>query len=57
MSDKEKILGMIQELNDISVKYLSNVNLYMKISTAEKLLGDIRGTIEFIEENKNNDKC
>ena len=56
MSDKEKVLKMIQDLNDMSVKYLSNTNLYMKISTAERLLRDIRGTLEFIEEKSNNDK-
>lgn len=56
MSDKEKVLKMIQDLNDISVKYLSNTNLYMKISTTERLLRDIHGTLEFIEEKSNNDK-
>ena len=56
MSDKEKVLKMIQDLNDISVKYLSNTNLYMKFSTTERLLRDIHGTLEFIEEKSNNDK-
>ena len=52
IKDRDKIRDVVKMLDDMSTKYLTNTNLYMKINTTKRLLQDIESTIEFIEEEK-----